>query len=152
MRLLGMSDQHDHLLSSYEPLKARVEWLICHFNNGFAIAPQHILCAWKELLEQDVLRAYLHRDNPIVRRSAKFELGRTTEEQLIHSRLCIASGEELHVAVVRLARGPIHDDVDRRSKVWQDQLGIAAKEGRHLCPCEGIGNLFEVFCQHVLFR
>ena len=79
MWLLGMSHQHDHLLSSYERLKARIEWFIGIFNHGFAILPRYILCPWEELLEQDVLGAYFHCDNPVVWSGAEFELV-TTEE------------------------------------------------------------------------
>ena len=47
----------------------------------------------------------------------------------------------LTVAVHRLARGPIHNNMDRDPKIWGHNLGVAAKKAQDFLLGEGVWDL-----------
>lgn len=136
MRLFGVRNHLQQLLGCQERFEACVVGFFALTDHWSSVAPGAVLRSREHLPHKLVLGAHCHSDNAI----SKAEVGAATTAA-VDRCYGITVGEELHEAVLCLAGGAFHDDMDAHTEVRSNNFGITAQEAVNLLLCHGVGDL-----------
>ena len=134
-----MPNQATQLLRADKGLEARIE----HFafdrlvNDWLCSHPRYVLCLRKQLPHQLVLAAQHDIDDTITNSI----LADGSEVEGIDAGVGVGGREEFNEAVHCLSRGTVHDDVDGRTKISGNDLGVRTKKVQEGGFSKVVGNL-----------
>ena len=108
MGLFGVPDHDLQFLGRDKGLEAGVVWVVGLLEGGVAVLPGYVFGTWKELFEELILAAESYVEDSIA--DAVAYVAATVDD--FDPGLGIVDGEELNVAILRLARCTLHDDMN----------------------------------------